>query len=158
METLTRLYYLRHGFDALDLLLITLIVRRLNASITYLSASPAIARRLRLPSEETLRSSLVLYASGLRAQAKNINLCTLIYIGLESLMRPEDLQFLSTFITPPTDDELPLKSSPVITSLPLPICRIDEDPRRVALNKLVSDYERRTRDLGLRTVNDDEEG
>jgi hypothetical protein len=157
METLTRLYYLRHSFDTLDFLLTTIIVRRLSASIAYLSASPVIAQRLRLPSRETLRSSLVLYAAGLLAQAKNIYLCTLIYFGLEGLIRPEDLDFLSRFIKPPTDEETPLRLPHAITSWPLPICRIDEDPKRASLNKLVSEYERRTKDPRLITANDEVE-
>jgi hypothetical protein len=164
METLTRLYYIRHSFEAFDSFLITSIVRRLSETITHLNASTQTAHRLRLPSEDTLRSSLVLYASGLRAQAKNIHLCTLVYFGLQSLIRPADLQFLQRFINPPTDAEMPPKMPLAITSWPLPICRMNEDPKKAALNRMVRTYERMTRDPRLRVLReesemlDDEEG
>jgi hypothetical protein len=93
----------------------------------------------------------------LLAQAKNIYLCTLIYFGLEGFIRPEDLDFLSRFIKPPTDEEIPLRLPHAITSWPLPICRIDEDPTRASLNKLVSEYERRTKDPRLMMANDEGE-
>jgi hypothetical protein len=148
-ETLTRLYYLRHSFEAFDSFLATSIVRHLGACITFLNTSPVTAMRLRLPSEEILRSSLVLYASGLRAHARNYHFCTLIYFALQSLIRPADLQFLLRFITPPTAAEMPPRMPHAITSWPLPIVRLNEDPKKGALNRLVGLYERMRKDSGL---------
>lgn len=144
METLTRLYYLRHSFDTFDAFLTTSIVRHLSATITHLSLPLELARRLRLPTEETLRSALVLYTVGLCAQAKNTYICTLIYLGLQSLIRPVDLQLLLRYVVPPMEEEMLPKVPRAITSWPLPICRMNQDPKKAALNRMVSEYERMT--------------
>ncbi|KAF1923885.1 uncharacterized protein M421DRAFT_404860 [Didymella exigua CBS 183.55] len=139
-ETLLRSYFLRHSFDNFDPMLVNFIIERLGASIADLGADHPAALHQRLPVKEILRSTLILCATGLRAQARNYCVCNLAYYGLQSQMRPEDLQLLLTYAKPPEETDMPPSDHDAVTSWPLPIIRMSEDPKKSALSKMVKDY------------------
>lgn len=139
-ETLLRTYYLRHSFDTFDPMLVNFIIERLGACIAALSTDMSTIPRQQLPDQETLRSTLILCATGLRSQAKSFHVCNLAYLGIQSQMRPRDLQLLLTYVKPPTEAEMPPLDHETVTSWPLPIISMSEDPKKSALSKMVKDY------------------
>lgn len=56
-------------------------------------------------------------------------------------MRPEDLQLLLTYAKPPDASDMPPLGYEAVTSWPLPIISMSEDPKKSALSKMVKDYE-----------------
>ena len=122
-------------------MLVNFIIERLGASISELRADTSTALSQRLPDQEILRSTLILCATGLRSQAKSYHVCNLAYFGLQSQMRPEDLQLLLTYVKPPAETNMPPLDHEAVTSWPLPIISMSDDPKKSALNKMVKDYE-----------------
>ncbi|KAH7111328.1 hypothetical protein B0J11DRAFT_543564 [Dendryphion nanum] len=142
IETLSRLYYLRHSFDRLDVFFVNSSIRQLSASILNLNPDEQTNTRQRLPAQEVLRSTFILCASGLCSQAKNHHICTLVYYGLQNIMRPEDVQLLLKYTMPPTEVDMPSLTQDAILSWPLPIIKINESPEWSALNRMVREYEK----------------
>ncbi len=139
-ETLLRTYYLRHSFDNFDPMLVNFIIERLGASISGLRSNTSLSSSNRVSCQEILRSTLILCATGLRSQAKSYHVCTLAYLSLQSQMRSEDIQLLLTYVKPPTAVDMPPLDHDAVTSWPLPIISISEDPKKSALNKMFKDY------------------
>lgn len=139
-ETLLRAYHLRHSFDTFDPMLVNFIIERLGASISGLRAEIPTTLDQSLPDKEVLRSTLILCATGLRSQAKSYHVCTLAYLGLQSQMQPDDLQILLTHVKPPAEEDLPPLDCEAVTSWPLPIISMSEDPKKSALSQMVKDY------------------
>ncbi|KAJ4990508.1 C6 transcription factor [Stagonosporopsis vannaccii] len=148
-ETLLRAYYLRHSFDNFDPMLVNFIIERLGASISGLRSTSFVSQ---FPDQEILRSTLILCATGLRSQAKSYHVCTLAYFGLQSQMRPADIQLLLTYTKPPADVDMPPSDHDAVTSWPLPIISMSEDPKKSALNKMVKDYEKQKSETDSETT------
>lgn len=130
-------------------MLVNFIIERLGASISNLSADLQTAISQRLPHQAITRSTLILCGIGLRAQAKNYHVCNLAYCALQNNMRPEDLQLLLTYITPPTEPDMPPFTQQAVTSWPLPTIKMNEDPEKSALSTLVGEYLKKT--IGTRS-------
>lgn len=140
-ETLLRTYYLRHNFETFDPMLVNFIIERLGACMAALNTNDTVTLRRHLPDQETLRSTLILCVTGLRSQAKNYHVCNLAYLGIQSQMRPEDLQLLLTYIKPPSAEDMPPLDPDSVTNWPLPIISMNENPSKAALNNMVKGYE-----------------
>lgn len=121
-------------------MLVNFVIERLGACISALRADPSTALDQHLPSAEILRSTLILCAMGLRSQAKSYHVCTLAYLGLQSQMQPGDLQLLLTYVKPPVEEDMPPLDHEAVTSWPLPIISMSEDPEKAALSKMVKEY------------------
>lgn len=140
-ETLLRSYYLRHSFDSFDPMLVNFIIERLGASMAELGAAGSTVPGHQPPIQEILRSTLILCGTGLRTQAKSYHVCNLAYYGLQSQMRSEDLRLLLTYAKPPDKSDMPPLGHDAVTSWPLPIISMSDDPKKAALSKMVRDYE-----------------
>ncbi len=133
-EFLLRLYYIHHSFDSFDPLMVKFIITQLCASMAELRSG------LSSDSQPILQSTFLLCGTALRTQAKFLHLCTLAYCAIQSDMRAEDLQLLLTHVTLPTDLDMPPYANTAITSWPLPIIKINENPKKSALNILFKQY------------------
>ncbi|KAH7130570.1 hypothetical protein B0J11DRAFT_523464 [Dendryphion nanum] len=153
-ETLVRLYYLRHSFDSFDPMIVNFFIEQISAAIVGLNADAQATSNQRLPAPDVLRSTLILSAIGLRAQAKSYHVSTLAFLALQTNMLPTDLQLLLTYITPPTEADMPPVLS-AITSWPLPIIQMNEDPNKSALNNMVKEYERTKFGANVDTIDSD---
>jgi hypothetical protein len=122
-------------------MLVNFIIERLGASMAELGAAGSAVHGQRAPTQEILRSTLILCGTGLRTQSRSYHVCNLAYYGLQSQMRPEDLQLLLTYAKPPDKSDMPPLGYEAVTSWPLPIISMSEDPKKAALNKMVRDYE-----------------
>lgn len=150
-ETLLRAYYLRHSFEHFDPMLVNFIVERLGASISGLHTAASTTPSTQTLDEDILRSTLILCATGLRSQAKSYHVCTLAFLGLQSQMRPADRQLLLTYVKPPAEMDMPPLDLDAVTSWPLPIIGMSDDPKKSALNKMVKDYKKLEAETGEET-------
>ncbi|KAI0887566.1 uncharacterized protein GGS22DRAFT_186400 [Annulohypoxylon maeteangense] len=101
LETLLRLYYLRHSFESYDPLLMHWLMFLGDSILLKLDSPQAI---LQIPSyhprpnPESLRSTLILCAKGLYDQSRNFHIAVLLYRLLRDRMKANDLDLLRTHI------------------------------------------------------------
>ncbi|KAK3496731.1 uncharacterized protein B0T23DRAFT_63586 [Neurospora hispaniola] len=143
-ETLIRIYYLRHGFEALDSFLMQFL-----GALAYMTID-AIAQNPAAPHVETLRSTVLLATKGMWEQAQSVYVARAVLRVLTSAMRPEDVQLLKKFANVEADTDIhsaPLEQ-PIQSDWPTFVVRLDQNPDAVRLGKtLSSKLERLSLDL-----------
>ncbi|KAA8632821.1 hypothetical protein SMACR_02850 [Sordaria macrospora] len=143
-ETLIRIYYLRHGFEALDSFLMQFL-----GALAYMTID-AIAQNPSAPHVETLRSTALLATKGMWEQAQSLYVARAVLRLLASAMRPEDVQLLKKFANVEAETDIyaaPLEQ-PVQSDWPTYVVRLDQNPDTVRLGKtLSSKLERLSLDL-----------
>lgn len=85
LQTLVRLYYLRHGFEAMDLFIVIPLV------LTAYDCIDAINEKTPESQLEALRSTLILVARGLYYQRKNHYLAEALFRVIKGRMRPAEI-------------------------------------------------------------------
>jgi hypothetical protein len=138
LESLLRIYYLRHGFEAFDALLLTHLVHLSNIVLKRLAR---IADQ-GLPTDniETLRSTLFLCLKGLYDQSKNFRMAGIVLGVMKNQLSPEDQNVAGQFITtkdPDLDWEAIERAQPIISEYVVPSIHLGEDPK---LGKLVNKF------------------
>ena len=134
LETVVRLYYLRHSFESHDPFLVQVLVLLAHHTLTKLSSQTR---------EEAnyLRSTVILCVKGLRDQSRNFYAAEIVYRLLRS-MTTEDAHLLAHFVeTREHEDNEPLKEEYVQSDWPLPITRIDQGPTSTRLENLVRKHQ-----------------
>jgi hypothetical protein len=88
LQTLIRVYYLRHGYEAMDLFLVIPLMLSASECVDALDAADE-----QTPPEELelLRSTLILVAMGLFTQRKNHYLANALFHVIRGRMRPADV-------------------------------------------------------------------
>ncbi|KAI1758691.1 hypothetical protein GGR53DRAFT_215836 [Hypoxylon sp. FL1150] len=161
LETLLRLYYLRHSFESYDPLLMhwlvflgDVVLQRLehytSGETSRGGGSPPVPVDL-----ESLRSTLILCAKGLWDQGRNYHIAVLVYRLLRDRMKASDLDLLRTrVLSPPSgtgtgsptgeaaDDDPPLMMQYVQAQWLVPIESSSNDPSRRTLDYLLREYEK----------------
>jgi hypothetical protein len=136
IETLIRLYYVHHNLEVFDPYLVVLLFMLGNNIIEMLNKPVTLADDV-----ELYRSTLILCARGLHAQGRNSYVSTMVYLMLCDRMGTSDEALLKTYIQtePGHDQDSVTKYNQ--SNWPVPIIRINEDPRTVLLGNLVKAYE-----------------
>lgn len=107
--TLFRLYYIRHGHENMD---IHIIISLIFAGIRCLDG---IGQQTQESDMESLRSTLVLCATGLYNQGRNNYLAQALYSAFRSRLRPEQARLLNQIPDLQNDEEaMSLKASHTI--------------------------------------------
>ncbi|EEU40043.1 uncharacterized protein NECHADRAFT_11983, partial [Fusarium vanettenii 77-13-4] len=88
LQTLVRLYYLRHGFEAMDLFVVIPLM------LTGYDCIDSIGDETPATELETLRSTLILIAQGLCSQRRNHYLAEALFRVIRGRMRPQELALL----------------------------------------------------------------
>ncbi|ETN39142.1 uncharacterized protein HMPREF1541_05365 [Cyphellophora europaea CBS 101466] len=89
LETLVRLYYLRHGFEAMDLFIVIPLMLIGYSYIAAIDSNQVPHREL-----EASRSTLILVAQGLYSQRHNHYLAEALFRVLRGRMRPREAALL----------------------------------------------------------------
>ncbi|KAI1378381.1 hypothetical protein F4677DRAFT_466122 [Hypoxylon crocopeplum] len=152
LETLLRLYYLRHSFESYDPLLMhwlmffgDTVLQKIGSAGGLTAMSPT--------SLEALRSTLILCAKGLYDQGHNYHIAVLVYRVLRDRMRANDVDLLRThlFSNSPSsstsgdsDDDPPLMMEYVQAQWLAPIATPAESsgPESKTLDYLLREYEK----------------
>ncbi|KAM5360090.1 hypothetical protein ACJZ2D_014001 [Fusarium nematophilum] len=137
LETLLRLYYLRHGFEYLDTYLVSLLVEVCTGTIDDMK-SPRSHEEL-----TNLRSTVILLAKGIYEQGQSFFLGKLVFQLVRSKMSPEDLRVLERFISiePMREDEA-MALQQVQMDWPVEITNMEDNPGSKSLGNLVKKLEK----------------
>jgi hypothetical protein len=139
LETILRLYYMRHGFQIHDPWVTSSMTFIGNIVIDDLAADTAHD----LKTLEYYRSTLILAAQGLKTQGRHYHVGTLVCIQLLSRMSSSDLQLVRTYISATaaddTDSRLIVEHSH--SQWPIPIVQPNLSLDELRLGNLVKGYE-----------------
>lgn len=159
LETLVRLYYLRHSFEAYDPLLMHWLMFLGDAILQKLDGTggtPTTAMAMTPTNFESLRSTLILCAKGLYDQKRNYHIAAIVFRLLRDRMKANDVDLLRThiFSTPSPssssasggDDDTPLMMQYVQAQWLAPIVTKPDgdsnDVTRRSLDYLLREYEK----------------
>ncbi|KAF4960207.1 hypothetical protein FGADI_1227 [Fusarium gaditjirri] len=138
MQTLVRLYYLRHGFEAMDLfIVIPLMVMGYDSIDAIKEDTPA-------EEIELLRSTLILIAQGLYNQRKNHYLAQALFRVIRGKMRPQEIGLLksSMVLDKYETDPEPEMAVAVRSHWPVSVVKKHEDLESHILTNLVENFGR----------------
>jgi hypothetical protein len=135
-ETLIRLYFLRHGFENIDLFLCHPLSIFGFIMLERIKADPDSTDLA------FIRSTLVLAAKGLHDQGQSYYLARMTLHLLKEAMRPEELEMLHQIaeFRDVVDDVARLKMHEVQSRWPPTLLRITDDPEAQRLNDLAKQY------------------
>lgn len=136
LQTLVRLYYLRHGFEAMDLFIVIPLMLAGSDCVDAIKEAPPP------PKLEVLRSTLILVAKGLYNQRRNHYLAEALFRVLRGRMRASEVALLRDTMSF-EEDEVDLKqgmSQAVRSQWPVSVVKKKEDLDSHILNNLVENY------------------
>lgn len=136
MQTLVRLYYLRHGFEAMDLfIVIPLMLTGYDCVDTIDAGNPE-------DDLETLRSTLILVAQGLHGQRRNHYLAEALFRVLRGRMRPQEAALLTNTMSMDVDETNHRRDmvQAVRSNWPVSVVKKKEDVDGHLLTHLVRNY------------------
>ncbi|KAF2108725.1 hypothetical protein BDV96DRAFT_587169 [Lophiotrema nucula] len=145
VETLIRLNYLRHGFEYFDPFLVTLLLTVSFEAQTDLERATISSsdRDSSQPSVDEIRSTLILCAKGMYDQSHNYYVGHLLFHLFLGRTTPAEIELLKRFLpSSQLERNQGVPQERVRSEWPLPIIKIDEDPRTSKLETLVKDYQR----------------
>lgn len=90
-ETVIRLYYLRHSFEALDYFMVQYL------SMLAFMAHGAIHASMQRTTLQTLKSTIILAAMGLRDQSASFYTGRMVFKAVRSRMRREEIELIDRF-------------------------------------------------------------
>ena len=139
LETVMRLYYMRHSFEFFDPWLAFASIIIGNTAIANIAAGSSNESNIL----GSYRSALIMSAQCLNSQGLNFHLGTLLAIQLQSVMGSREMELVRTYVTAAGinnhDQELIAYHSH--SQWPVPIIAINENPEKVILKNLVKAFE-----------------
>lgn len=135
LQTLIRLYYLRHGFEAMDLFIVIPLM------LTGYDCIDAITEETPEHELETLQSTLMLVAQGIYTQRQNHHLAKALYRVLQGRMRPQEYALLRDTVASEEDEaggEID-KMQVVRSHWPVSVVKKREDAGAYGLTQLLKD-------------------
>lgn len=150
LQTLVRLYYLRHGFDAMDLFIVIPLM------LAGSDCLDAINEQTPVPKLEALRSTLILVAKGLYNQRRNHYLAEALYRVIRGRMRRPEVALMRDVMDLKNEDKAEEKSDmvqAVRSHWPVSIVKKKEDLNSHILTNLVENYAHLNIDEGSKERN-----
>ncbi|KAF4873399.1 Nitrogen assimilation transcription factor nirA [Colletotrichum siamense] len=136
LQTLIRLYYLRHGYEAMDLFLVIPLM------LTGYDCINAILEEKSEHQIEILRSTLILVAKGLQNQRRNHYLAEALFRVIRGRMRPQEVALLRSSMT--FDDDQEMEKHDMVQAVrshwPVSIVKKQEEVDDHILTHLVESY------------------
>ncbi|UKZ84703.1 uncharacterized protein TrAFT101_000603 [Trichoderma asperellum] len=138
LETITRLYYIRHSFEYSDSFLTIHLSFVAGAAMDALKTTPAHETS----TARSLRSTIILSLKGLYDQGQHIHLTSVIYRLLRDRLEPKDLELLQNHVDwDPLTPEEPLLVQYAQSHYPLTMGSKEADPDGARLENLVKQYD-----------------
>lgn len=141
LETLMRLYYIRHSYEHYHDFLMYFLIFVGNMAIEALDPieEGGVSGQ---STSETYRSTLILCVKGLQSQGKSFYLANLTSRALQDRVKQGDLQLLRTHCNSEADiPSQTLVAQHSQSQWPIPIIKINEDPDLATLDNLLSEYD-----------------
>lgn len=154
LETIVRIYYLRHSYEFC------------NTYLTFFFSNVGFAalEGLRAPAVDHerfkhLMSTLILCIKGLYDQGQHVHVASAVYRLLRNCLSPQDLRLLQGYIHwNITEDDDPLIISHVQSEWPLPIVGREKDPEAAKLENLARRFNEMSVDSSRETSEEKESG
>jgi hypothetical protein len=145
LETLLRIYYMRHGFEAYDAMLLVHLVHLANVTLARLAQieqtpDPPEAS---LEDTETLRSTLILCLKGLHDQSKNFYLSGVVFDVMKNRLSPENRNLVGRFVTladSNVEDRSMDRSQRITSDYVIPVVNLNEHPDAGRLANMVLEF------------------
>ncbi|KAL6798401.1 hypothetical protein J3E68DRAFT_399708 [Trichoderma sp. SZMC 28012] len=136
LQTLIRLYYLRHGYDAMDLFVVIPLMLAGSECVEAINDQTPPAEL------ELLRSTLILVAKGLYSQRRNHYLAEALFRVIRGRMRPSELSLLKNTmkIDEREWDEKSSMVQEVRSAWPVSVVKKKEEIDSQKLTNLVESY------------------
>jgi hypothetical protein len=136
LQTLIRLYYLRHGFDAMNLFIVIPLM------LTAYHCVDAIDDETPANELESLRATLILVAQGLYSQRQNHYLAEALYRVIRGRMRPREVALLKSTmdLDEHESDEHREMAQAVRSSWPVSVVKKEDELNSYILTNLVENY------------------
>ncbi|KAG7404268.1 Nitrogen assimilation transcription factor nirA [Fusarium oxysporum f. sp. rapae] len=136
LETLLRIYYLRHGFDHLDMFLLAYLVFFAFTNLHHLKKSTDPVQL------ESLRSTLLLAAKGLREQGSIYFLAMIMFQLIYRDMRPEEVDLFGRFVTMgQKDPQQKIPTDFIHSQWPIKVTGLEGQSENKILDDLVKEHE-----------------
>lgn len=149
LQTLIRVYYLRHGYEAMDVFIVIPLMLSASDCVDALDATTT-----QTPPEELelLRSTLILVAMGLYTQRKNHYLANVLFHVIRGRMRPADVALFRSAgnIDANVLDEKPDMAVAVRSHWPVSVVKKEEKDRILLKNLIDSCAQLNVKDGGSR--------
>lgn len=155
LETLTRLYFLRHNFDACDVFLCNFLTLVANIAIESLNSTTnsvpsdvshstiILCAQVSTAGIEELTTGFTDILQGLKSQSSHYYLGNLTYKALQNILNPDDLARLGGHLGSKNnkeDERLALEH--IQAGWPVPyIAKFDDDPSKAELRSFVFNAE-----------------
>ncbi|OTA00562.1 Zn2Cys6 transcriptional regulator [Trichoderma parareesei] len=137
LETVARLYYIRHSFEYCDPFLTIHLSFIAGGAMDSLKLTPAHD----VETIKSLKSTIILSLKGLYDQGQHIHLTSVIYRLLRDRLSPEDLALLQNYVVwDPLAPEEPLLVQYAQSHYPLTMGSKHQDPSSTRLENLVKQY------------------
>jgi hypothetical protein len=146
LESLIRLYYLRHSFEAYDALLIMFLVHLANVMLTRLARLEQDPGQKHVSREtiEALRSTLILCLKGLHDQSKNFYISGVILGVMKNRLSATNRDLVGRHMSlkdPAEDDpEANDQNQRIISEYVIPMVNLNEDPEAARLANMVQEF------------------
>jgi hypothetical protein len=137
LETVLRLYYLRHSFEHTDTFLTYFLSILANMTIESMNSdavSPDDVETLKI-----LRATLILAVKGLYDQGQHVYVSSVICRLMRDRMTDEDMNALRRHTT--WEDHQPLVPQYVRSAFPVTIVKLDEDWKMETVENLAKKYD-----------------
>lgn len=133
-ETLIRIYYLRHGFERLDICANGFFLTQSNLSLTDIATDP--------DSPDTLakRMTLVLIAKSMYDQGRSAFMARVLYQMMRDAMSPEDGAAMDRFAGGELTWKNHLRPGEVRSDFPNHTVNKAQDPNAKRMNELIQKY------------------
>jgi hypothetical protein len=139
LESILRMYYLRHSFEAYDLMLTKFLVHLANLTLAAVEQLEQDSLNVPTETSESLLSTLLLCFKGLYDQSKNAYVAGLILAVMKKRSSAEVCHAITRYVTPEKLDTPELKVTdetdaehfpPILSDFVLPGASLSEDSKR----------------------------
>ncbi|KAI0573231.1 hypothetical protein TUN199_07659 [Pyrenophora tritici-repentis] len=150
LESILRIYYLRHSFEAYDAMLIIFLAHLANAILTSIEQLEQYPSSVPTETSEFLLSALILCFKGLHDQSKNAYIASLMLAVMKDRLSVDVRNAVGRHVSHDDPDsefesleELSTEQSkPIISELVLPGTNLNEEPKMWRLANLADEARR----------------
>jgi hypothetical protein len=140
LETVIRMYYRRHSFQACDTFMTNFVLMLATLMMEAIKQRTGVTSATHL---EHLRSTVLLCVKCLYDQGKSVHCSNVIYRLLRDGLEPNEMGILRGYIAPSEEAEKePLDPQQARSNYPITVMRFDEDPEATLMENMVKQYNR----------------
>jgi hypothetical protein len=148
LESILRIYYLRHSFEAYDLMLTVFLVHLANLTFVTVEQLEQGSMSVPVDRSESFLSTLLLCFKGLYEQSKNAYVASLIFDVMKKRASTDIRHAITQYVTPdepdtpelePTDEPNAEHLPPILSDFVLPGASLSEDPKKWKLAHMANE-------------------